>query len=98
MVDLPIARHRQSEDRQRLLTISKAVEPDTPQDHRATLPVFSGNVPESPQNLACLRGLLASAAIASCFTLSPQQLLAHVDTDVGHLGHADLILQALEVA
>ena len=66
------------------------MEPDTPQDHRAyaanVLTPFAGNVPESLQDLACLGGLLASAAIASCFTLSPQnQLLAHVDTDVGHL-------------
>ena len=102
MVDLSIARHRQTEGRQRLLAKPKAVEPDTPQDHRdyatSILTPFAGNVPESPHDLAYLGGLLASTVITSCFMLSPQnQLFMHIDTDIGYFGYADFVLQALKV-
>ena len=57
-----------------LLAKPKAMEPDTPQDYRAfaasVLTPFAGSAPESSQNLACLGGLLASAAIASAFSAS----------------------------
>ena len=67
-VSLANAAQRQQEGRTRLLARRDIVPPDTPHNHRAVaaslLTPFAGSVLVSSHDVACLGGLLATAAIA----------------------------------